>query len=67
MAETSSRKREGNANNSEAKSSHWAHKKSLISHDWLEIGDSYKHKEKKIKLVADNGKKCIVVSVYCIL
>lgn len=33
----------------------------------MEIEDSDKHKTNKIKLVADGGKRRVVVLVYCIL
>lgn len=40
---------------------------SLILNDQLDIKDSDKQKEDKLKVVMDNRKKCVIILVCCIL
>ena len=67
MAQTSSRKRQRDADDTGDKPSHWAEKTSPVSDNCLDVGDSDEHEEDKIKLIADGGKGRVLVSVYCIL
>lgn len=67
MAKTSSYKQQCNADNTEARLSYWAWKILLVSGYYLNVGDSDKHEKDKIKLVANDKKKLVIISVYCIL
>ena len=50
-----------------ARPSHCARKISPVSDDCLEVRDLDEHEEYRIKHVTDDGKRPIVVLVYCIL
>lgn len=50
MAETSSREKQRNADNIKNSLFHLTQKKSLVSEDWSEIGDSDEHEEDEKKL-----------------
>lgn len=67
MAETASYERQHNIDDTRARPSYWAWKRSSGLDNWSEVWNLDEHEDDKIKLIADNRKRYVVVLVYYIL